>query len=266
MTLFSKADHPFQFTDIAEFQPATLLLYATVVCALFLAVFIALFPSLPRDDKQQYIPRFVFLGILLLGGLVVQKFLPYALIALAMQLSVLYSQIQNRADTSRPNLFEAFDKLCVVLSKIPKEGLSFLFLCIGTVYLYRLHANPIDRAFVAKDAFDYIEQEKIPQPVMSDFGTGGYQIYRLSDAEGVLPYLVAVDGRTNVLNDKEWKAYERFQHGKIPWNTFLKKYQPESILWRTSSPVPALLLETGTWRLIKKFGAGEGERALFIKK
>jgi hypothetical protein len=214
--------------------------------------------------------RTVLAGGMTLAGLTSVKFLPFAAISLGALIAVWWRQ--NRAKQGA----SAGSQLAEGIWQAKKsfEGLSwqtlgsiaFFFSCISTVNVAALVRRPIDTTLVPKDAVDFIEEKKLEHPILNEFGSGGYLMYRYSNSDGVPLYKVAIDGRTNVNDPEIWDMYQASLRGSAHWHNFIDKVQPKTILWRQGSAFVSLLLLDPDWCRVFATGSSENDFVLFVSR
>lgn len=131
---------------------------------------------------------------------------------------------------------------CVILS-------ALLLLCFAADVAVRAQAGPMDRDLYSRTALDFVFEQGLPLPILTDFSNGGYLMYRLSDASGNVTHPVAIDGRTNILSPELADAYYRMEAGRDGWSSFIDSYAPGTIVWPTSrnATLVRLLRRSNTW-------------------
>ncbi len=251
LTFFSKSGHPLKFRSIVEFQPATVMQYVTIF-PLLLTAFLVVVSNASRRIPP--VPRIVGMGGLLLGGLGVIKFLPFAVIMLACGVAVWWrSALAASPESPQDNLTRGLLLLrarTFGLSSDTLGAIAFVVVSLVLVNLTKVMRTPFDEARIPRAAVDFILTNKLPRPVANDFGTGGYLMYRFSTPEGEPENpesLVTVDGRTNVNPPEIWELYQKSSHGKTGWKEYLSRSGAKTVLWRQPTPMIALLLESREW-------------------
>jgi hypothetical protein len=264
LTFFAKSGHPLSLTSIAEFQSATIMRYGAGLIVLMSALLIAGFAKFPR-----FVPpgRLVLAALFVAGGAAVVKFIPFAAIVLAAVLAVLWRDVKASADPKEPEaggLLTGVEKLRASLAWLPPVGVAFLLFSVVVVVITRSRQQPLNTALIPVAALDFVKQEKLPPPLLNDFGRGGYVMYRMSDARGELSpeWKVPIDGRTNVNSPKIWSAYRAAVEGRAGWRELLELTRPNTIVWRRESPFIEILKLTGEWREV--FSSGSAQRGFVV--
>ncbi|RIL09479.1 MAG: hypothetical protein DCC75_06425 [Proteobacteria bacterium] len=262
ITFFRKAGHPLQFETVSEFQPATILQYSTAFLILSLAFMLALLHKNPGAISPV---KGVLCGIFCCGALAVVKFLPMAVILNCAVIAHLWER-QGRDLGKLGNLAEAIVRLKGAVFRIPREGLAFVVVCLGIVELYQRWTEPILEQVVPKKAVDFIQANGLPHPIMNVFGYGGYLIYRFSNEKGEPVQRIALDGRTNLIEPAAWEKFSSIFRGRENWKEYLEYVKPETILWRSDSPLKAILLNDSSeerWCLVYEEGVSTQEQLAF---
>lgn len=241
LTFLEKSGHPLSHAAITEFGPATILQYSTAFPLLLSALLLAFFHRTP--NRFEY-PKLLLVAVLTFGGLAFLKFMPFSVIALSALLAEYWGA---RAQEDAGNLGEAIERLRALVSKIPREGLAFLILCMVTVRAVNRYQIPLHGFQTPSAAVDFIVEQKLPRPLLNGFGDGGYLMYRFSSAEGELVDKVVIDGRTNIIPPHVWESYMTALKGGDRWRSYLDLVQPRTVLWRSDSPLIAILSATGEW-------------------
>ena len=265
LTFASKTSHPLMLRAIAEFQPATIMQFSTgfLVLITFLLLLCA-----------HLAPTLIPVGLLVGGGgfllaaLAVVKFHPFAMIYLGALMAYLW-----RARAGSPmvlgNLGEGITKLRALVLWLPKEGTTFLLLVLVILQIKPLYdlSTPIRESVVPVAAVNFIQDRKLPLPLLHDFGRGGYVMYRFADRQGTPSYLVPIDGRTNVTPPEVWKKYLQADLGERSWKEYFDLVKPETVLWRRDSPLLAILTATNDWcQVFETVDANEMGYVVFLKR
>ena len=265
ITFFVKGSHPLKYQSISEFQPATILQFSTVF--VLLLVFLLLVVSYTTRALPT-LARGVFASGMLLAGLTAVKFLPFSAIAWTALFAVWWRQsgASHRTrihDNFAEGLIVSKERLWALSSQTGK-AIVFLVVAISVVNITHLLRVPLNTGIVPKDAVDFIEKHELPHPLLNEFSTGGYLMYRFSDENGVPRHKVAIDGRTNVNPDSVWEMYRASFGGKATWHDFIDKVKAQTILWRQGSPMTTLLLVSPEWCRVFSSGGGDEDHAVFI--
>lgn len=262
ITLFMKSGHPFQHQDIAEFQSATIMQYST---AFLIIVLVVLLAFLHHRPKSAALGKLFTAGLYTAAGLAIVKFLPFAVIyAAAVIAAIWYRERANRLALG--NLAEAVERFHSGFDKIPREGLSFVCICLAIMYAVRPWREPINYDIIPVAAVDFMQQKDLPLPILNEFGRGGYLMYRYSDAAGIPRYLVPIDGRTNITPPKIFEEFEAALGGKHNWRKYFESVKPETVLWPTESPLVTILLEGREWCQVFESGDKEVGYTVFVKR
>jgi hypothetical protein len=267
LTFLSKGGHPLKFQSIAEFQPSTILQYSTVFIVLYVVLLVV---ATYQSRVVPTLARAILAGGLTLAGLTAVKFLPFAAISLGALLAVWWRDIQEARAVSGDNRLadgmmqakQGFERLAP--STI--GALAIFLLCIATVNVTGLLRHPLNNAVVPKDAVDFFEQHQLHHPVLNEFGSGGYLMYRFSNPDGTPRYQVPIDGRTNVNSQEIWEMYQASLRGTTKWAEYIDKVNPKTILWRQGSPFVSLLLLSPEWCRVYASGQSENDFVLFITR
>jgi hypothetical protein len=262
ITLILKSSHPFQHQDIAEFQSATIMQYSTAFVIIQLVVLLAFLHLRPRCVDYG---KLVAGGLFLTAGLAIVKFLPLAVIYNSALIAFIWHR--ERADrTVLGNLAEAIERFRTFFHKIPREGLSFVFICLGITYAVRPWREPINTDIVPVAAVDFMQERKLPTPILNEFGRGGYLMYRYSDRAGNPGILVPIDGRTNVTPPKIFEQFDAALSGRKSWREYFDSVKPRTVLWPTESPLTAILLAGQEWCLVYWTGDEEQGYSVFVER
>ena len=259
LTFFAKVDHPLHLRSITEFRPAELASYSTayLLIALTLLGFF-LHSGTARIPMGRALGAIAFVG----AGVAVVKFLPMAVIFLAAMIARLWRD----GDHNFGDLGEAFERLRIGFAWIPRQGLSFLCLCLALVLGAGHWKRPLARTMVPADALDFIQQHALQLPLLHGFGDGGYVMYRYSDAAGTPGYLVPIDGRTNVTPSEIMEQHQLLLKGAVDWRAMFDTTQPRTVLWRRGGVLNTLLFETGEWCLVYVTPGRSGNRhTVFVR-
>lgn len=268
LTFFSKGGHPLQYNVIAEFQPATILQYSTVFVVLMGAILIAAF----QGERAAPPPSRMILGAgMTLAGLTAVKFLPFASIALGAMCAAWWRQSGHQPQPKGgDHLAEGLRQMRRgVLSLDPKtvNALTIFVVGMASMHAAPLFKRPINRDLIPESTVDFIEQAGLSHPILNEFGTGGYLMYRFSDRlTGEPGYKVAIDGRTNVNPPEVWELYRASFMGRANWDDYIKKVGPETVLWRQGSPMTSLLLLSPEWCRVYASGSDDESFVVFIKR
>lgn len=241
LTFFSTSSHPFSFSAIAEFQPATILQYSTVFPLLLVVVLLS---AIVGRAPVPPLPRWLLAGLFLIGGLAVLKFIPFAMAILAAMAASIWGSMEQRGALP---LFEGIERLIAQVERIPSEGLSFVLIALAIVYLSKPFGNPLNNDVTPVTAIDFIEKHALPFPLLNPFGQGGYVMYRFSDSNGAVSHLPSIDGRTNLISSELWKMHGDALQGVYGWEKYIEAVKPQTILWKAESPLTSILRNNSQW-------------------
>lgn len=261
LTLIGKGLHPFSHSSILEFQPATILQRSTGLFLVLLACFLAFLHFRPAALGRAK-PCGALLFTLL--ALAVVKFQPFAGIFVAACLAQMW-QGEGSDRKELGNISTAVEKLRRLLEETPREGLAFLLLCLCLVNGFRAWREKTPESIRPEAAVDFIIENRLPFPLLNDFGSGGYIMYRLSDRAGNLAHKVSLDGRTNLISSELWEKKKAALRGWPAWREYIDAVKPATILWLTRAPLSSILLSAGEWCRVKKSG-GESGFSVFVKR
>lgn len=262
LTFFAKSGHPFRHSAIAEFKPATILQYSTAFLAV-LAVFCGVF--LHHRPRALPFARLLTALAMILAGLAVVKFLPWAVIYLCACVGSIWEDAGDDRSVLG-ELAEGIERLRRIFEWLPEAGLTFVFLCAAFLSYSRTWAAPLDLEHVPVAAVDFIQQHKLPRPILNEFGKGGYLMYRFSDAAGNLEERVPIDGRTNVNDPVIWRKFFDALQGRNNWREYIDAVNPGTIIWNTHSALSSLLLEDAGWCEVFRSKATEVGYAVYVKR
>jgi hypothetical protein len=262
LTFISKSGHPLKMQAIAEFAPATIMQHSTVFLVLVGALVLMLVQRRPAILEPG---KLVLAGAFTLGALAVVKFIPFAVMVWCA-LAALAWQRSRTEPSVLGNLGEALERLRRVVVQIPAEGLSFVLICTIIVNVHNLWAEPISRIIVPIDAVDFMQKHNVPHPILHDFGRGGYIMYRYAKPDGTLEHRVPIDGRTNVTPPEVIIQARVALRGLEGWEEYFDAVKPETILWKTESPLVNILRAGSEWCQVHRSGLPEQGYAVFVKR
>jgi hypothetical protein len=262
ITFFTKGDHPLKFSAISEFQPATILQFSTIFVLLPLVLLIVTSYNTRRPPA---LSRCILAGGMILGGLTAVKFLPFAVIALCALVAVWWRDavLSGSYDNLGQGIKLGREKF-LALSPRTHGAIAFFLVCLAASYMSSALRNPINQQLIPKSVVDFFEEKQLAHPILNEFGTGGYLMYRFSGDDGVPRHTVAIDGRTNVNPLPIWEAYQAAFQGKVGWRRYLTKVQPKTIIWRHGSPLVAILFASKEWCRVFATGSGDNDFVMFV--
>ncbi len=259
LAFLQESRHPFSHSAIAEFKPATILQYSTAFLLISGALLLLFVHYRPRSAGMG---KLMLCLIFSLGGMAVVKFLPFAVITVAAVAALIWARTEDKA--SLGNIAEGIERLRKAYEWLPPQGLSFLALCVGVVSIYPVWNQPLSNAASPIFSIDYIQNHKLPGPLLNGFGQGGYVMYRFSNADGTLDNLVPIDGRTNVTPVKVWQSHSDALMGKRNWRSFIDMVKPNTIVWKTESPLTNILLSNREWCRVFREGTLDEGFSVFV--
>lgn len=262
LTFFSKTGHPFKYSSIAEFQAATVLQYSTGFLIIMFALLLLWLHNCPRVLS---LAKLLLAFIFVLAALAVIKFIPFACIIIAALTARLWHDSLEQRQALGP-LADGFTRLELLLGKIAGHGLGFLLFALTIIQVYPVWREPVSQEVVPVQALDFIIENNLPRPLLSDFGRGGYVMYRLSAPDGTLTEPVVIDGRTNVTPPDVMTKFRAAFDGRPNWREFVELANPGTILWRSDSPLTTILVESGEWRSIFKSGSSDRGYQVFVRR
>ena len=268
LTFLAKGGHPLQYNSISEFQPATILQYSTVFVVLLGAILIAAFQA---ERAAPPASRVVLGAGMTLAGLTAVKFIPFSVIILSALCAVWWRQSGRIAQPKgTDHLAEGMRQLrsaFLALESGTIGAFAIFVLGMASMHLVPLIKVPLNEEIIPEGAVDFIDQANLSHPILNEFGTGGYLMYRFSDPiSGEAGYKVAIDGRTNVNPPEVWEMYRASFLGRANWDDYIKKVNPETILWRQGSPMTSLLLLSPEWCRVFASGSKDESFVVFIKR
>lgn len=267
LTFIAKGGHPLQYNVISEFQPATILQYSTVFVVLLGVLLVVACHS---GRALPTLGRIMLGGGMTLAGLTALKFLPFAAIALCAIFAVWWRQCAQMAEgLVDDNVAEGLRQLRAKFLGLQNKtvgALAFFVLVLSIINIRPLLQRPVAVEIIPKTAVDFINQHNLPHPILNEFGTGGYLMYRYSTPQGDPIHKVSIDGRTNVNAPEVWDLYYKSLTGKAGWEGYIEKVQPNSIIWRQGSPLTSLLLLSPEWCRVFASGSEDENFVVFIKR
>ncbi len=262
IVFFTKSSHPLAFSSIAEFKPANILQFSTG----FLVLSTAFLVSLYVQERRAFSTMHLALTLCFVGAsLAVIKFLPLAVLLICFLIALAWGKCRE-AGRDFGNLEEGVCRLEKLIDRFPREGLCFVLLVLAFLYARHTAQTPLAESHVPSHAMDFFIEQKLPHPLLNDFGRGGYIMYRLSDDEGNLKYPVPIDGRTNVTPEEVFEKFQRSFFGHFGWQEFIDLVDPKTILWPLESPLSPLLLSTGNWCVVYASGSVDYGFGLFVNR
>lgn len=241
-TLFEKSAHPFLFAGIDEFHSESLTLELLVLAEL---VFVAL--RLLRDQRwRSEIWRLAGGLAVLIAGLLVKKFMPFALIYWGM-LAARAFFLSSGSGQIPPGAAKDFRRAEDWLTRAAKpEWISVLLLWAG-FNVYLAERSPVDLQRFPAQGVDFLQANDLPSPVLNDFNIGGYLAYRMSDRSGYLARPVTMDGRTNLIDLSTWNLYIAALNEPAAAPPLLNAFQARSVIWPRDSALGVFLIESPDW-------------------
>lgn len=267
LTFFAKSGHTFHFSSIDEFKPAHILQFSTgflllQVCLLTIVSF--------QTRKVLPLTRVLLCAGMVMAGMTAVKFLPFASVSLSIALAVVWREsVHVTGHGTGGSLINGFKAAIAWFQRLHFHTIGALTFCVGSlasVNVVHLIKSPIYGAIVPKRAVDFIETHNLGHPILNEFGTGGYLMYRFSSNNGEPIHRVPIDGRTNVNPPAVWQSYEKAFWGREGWKEYIQKVEPKTILWSQGSPLVALLLDSPNWCRVFQTGTKAHDYSVFILK
>jgi len=265
MTLLQKSGHTMQFSSIDEFKPAHILQYSTVFMLLQLVLLVVI--SF-QDARVPVWNRCALVSGMILAGLTAVKFLPFACIALSALLADCW-QSTSESQKKLGNITIAIRDLCTLFCRLGGKtwgSLAFFLGCLAFGQVSRLVSEPLDKKLVPKEAVDFIEAKGLAHPILNEFGSGGYLLYRYSKPDGEPRFQVPIDGRTNVNDPRIWRLYSAAFFGAENWNDYVSAVRPRTIMWSQGSPLTSILLASNSWCRVFTSGSSKYDYSVFISR
>ncbi len=268
LTFLQKSGHTLQFSSIDEFKPAHILQFSTGFIVLQLFLFLAL---LFQGRRLPPLSRSILAVGMVLAGLTAVKFLPFAAVILSAMLAVWWRESSASEYTKElsGHLGRAVFQLEGGFKKLRLQtvgAIAFFTSSLAIVNVSHLIRAPLNRGLVPQTAVDFIEQKGLGHPVLNEFGTGGYLLYRFSSPDGNPTHKVPIDGRTNVNSPAIWRLYDDAFFGRETWQEYIRAVQPQTILWRQESPFVSLLVESDQWCRVFQSGVTRRDYSVFISR
>lgn len=265
ITFFSKSGHTFQFSSIDEFKPAHILQFSSG----FVVLQVCLLTILSFQTRRLLsFGRCLLCVGMLLAGMTAVKFLPFAVISLNMALAIVWRESADvTGQPATASLIDGFKRATIWFQGLHFKtigALTFCVGCLGFVNIAHFVKSPIYGAIVPKKAVDFIETHNLRHPILNEFGSGGYLMYRFSAADGEPIHQVPIDGRTNVNQPAMWQSYEKAFWGREGWKEYIEKVAPKTIMWSQGSPFVTLLLDSPDWCRVFQTGPKARDYSVFI--
>lgn len=246
LVAFKKVDHPFVYSIITEFQPATIWYPSAAVVVLGFALLSVLYAE---SSRTYPLHCFLFTGIFVVLGFAVQKFIPFAAILIPACIAGIWRSHAPADRRSRPLTYaiEACARGAEVVAAKGALAVVLLTAGLGVLHLLQVFRHPVDRLAFPVAATDHIRQYRLPSNILNDFSDGGYLIYRYLREDGTPEALFPLDGRTNVNDPKIMAEYVNTVFGNARWADYFKSVQPAVVLWRNRYALPSILLASDGW-------------------
>lgn len=249
----TKSSHPFVYSSIIEFGPATIRDYGTGIT--FILAVLLVFGVVGAIGVIP-VPLLALTGLFIVAGLAVIKFLPFAIVMLLVLIASLWGTTQGAAFGS---IGEGVRRLGAASIKLQGVGLGCLLIAATVVMVQRLWVRPLREELIPDRAVDFMLETLQTDRITNGFGDGGYLLYRLAHNGRVAAFRVPMDGRTNVNSGEVVAAYYGALYGRANWRDYLSITRPDTIVWRNASPLVALMLEAPEWcRVFREGGLDKG--------
>lgn len=260
ITLFQKSDHPLTHQIVAEFSSGSLTQYpyAILVLLFFFAIMLC-------KSKFQSVAGQLVLAVLMIGaGTIANKFIPFALIAVAALTAKIWANLQE--NETKGNIYEGLNRLKLVVESIPHFGLTFLLASLIVVKGKRLSEEPIDISYLPIDLAMNVSQSKSTGPVLAPFGYGGLVGFYLSNESGEPKRKVVLDGRTNLIDAPVWDEFQWALYGSSGNTTkIVERFTPEQVFWYEESPLTKELLDSNEWKIVARSQTAKSKFVLLEK-
>ena len=100
-------------------------------------------------------------------------------------------------------------------------------------------------------AVNYLEEHKLPGPILSPDSWGGYLIYRLYPQSKLYPQSnVVVDDRHDLYGEEFFKSYLKLVHVERGWEEFLRMHEISCILLPRDTALASILTNRKGWKQI----------------
>lgn len=260
---FLKSGHPIAHSSIMEFGPATILDYGTGLLAVTTFLLLTFLYNQPHVVP---LPRLIIALVLLIGGLAVIKFSPFAVIFAGALICQIWRERRAETASHLRNLEEGIVRLRQVCERVQGQGMAFLLAASAMVRCVGLYHRPLDPTIPPVQAVEFIKTHQLPRPLLNAFGEGGYVMYQFTSRDGVPDLLVPIDGRTNVNPGEIMEMNLSAYRGKQSWEEYLSVTKPKTILWKNASPLSAILVATGEWCRVFRNGSETEGYSVFITR
>lgn len=266
LTFLDTSGHALQFRSIDEFKPANIMQFSTG----FVIILVSLLLTLCVTTRVwPSVGRLALAGGMLLAGLTAVKFLPFAVVSLSAVIAAWWRETREGARGETSHLVEGVEALKARFNQLHPQtvgALVFFCGCMAFVYGNRYVEVKAFGAILPKRAVDFIESKSLSHPVLNDFGSGGYLMYRFSGPDGEARHRVSIDGRTNVNPPEIWRIYENAFFGRAGWSEYIERLQPKTIVWKQDSPLIQLLVLSPEWCRVFQTGASSRDYSVFVSK
>ncbi len=268
ITLFSKSDHVFQFSEIVEFGALTI----KDRCAGILLIQIVLLVVLSYNNRL--LPSFsrivLALGCVLVGALIV-KFIPFAVVCLSAILARWFRDYEQgpEKESSSDRILAGVKllqtRVCSLQIKT-MQAVGFFMVCLIIFNCVQFHRNPMNREMYPWNAVDFIRKKNLHFPIAHGFGQGGFMMYQFSDSDGTPIERVVIDGRTNVNPPAIWTAFQGAQYGRREWEDYLEKTKAKTVVWKESFALSSLLRLSTDWCEVVDGASNPDKFSVFISR
>ena len=185
-------------------------------------------------------------AVLTLAALMSVDYAPYAIIGLAYALA----QVWGAAGAENlGNLGVGIDALHQRAVSWDQKGIIWVMFCLVIVNGVQLSRLPLSLGGYPIKALDYIVNENLPGPILTDSRFAPYVAYRTAAADGVPTTKPSVDPRTPSLNLELGNMMSMFERSGRRAEEFLNSTDPGAILCREESLLCELAQLSSAWEL-----------------
>ncbi|MCC6954721.1 MAG: hypothetical protein IT290_11430 [Deltaproteobacteria bacterium] len=253
------AGHPSSFSSIAEFRSPMLAQYQSAFPILLFALLIVI--ALPQWRRVEPSKALLIVGMLA-GGALVSKLLPFANVLCAALLAQLW-----QGSGGLNGISDGIERVHERASRAHLVPLLLFIAIAHGVILAQLALLPrFDPLSLPVEAMNFAEVEQLPGVVAHDFQSGGYLLYRMSDASGIPAQRAMMDGRTNLISEELWSKHQSAIYGEDGWRDYFELVPTATIVWNKLSPLTPKLREDPEWCKVFENGLAGRGYAVFVRR